>query len=86
MKLHLAARPPHEAARRIARWVFGLPGGLAEASRSLRLGEDRIQRLIAGEIVPGYDLGRRLQRRAAVEARHFHTPPVAGWSDQAEAA
>lgn len=86
MKLHLTATVPNEGARLVAQWVLGLPQGLIDARVQLGAGEDRVQRIIAGDMVPGMDVGRRLASRAGVRADDFHRKPVAGWFDRSTAA
>ena len=86
MKLHLAAKVPNEGARLVAQWVLGLPRGLMDARVQLGTGEDRVQRIIAGDMVPGMDVGQRLARRAGVRAHDFHRKPLAGWFDRPAAA
>jgi hypothetical protein len=86
MKLHLTAKVPNEGARLVAQWVLGLPRGLIDARAQLGTDEDRVQRIISGDMVPGMDVGRRLAVRAGVRARDFNRKPVGGWFDRPAAA
>lgn len=78
-KLHLTVTAPHEAARRIARWVMTLPGGLDEGARMIDVPADYLQRMVAGEMVPGLTAGVRLHRHVGITARDFRLPPSGGW-------
>ncbi len=86
MKLHLTAKVPNEGARLVAQWIMSLPGGLLDARAQLETGEDRVQRIVDGEMVPGMTVGTRLAARAGVRARDFHRAPVGGWFDRPAAA
>ena len=82
MKLHLTAKVPNEGARLVAQWIMGLPGGLIDARVQLDTEEDRVQRIVDGEMVPGMAVGQRLATRAGVRARDFHRAPTGGWFDR----
>lgn len=82
MKLHLTAAAPSEGARLLAQWVLGLPCGLADAAIALGTDADRVQRMVAGDVVPGMEVGRRLMGFTGVRARDFARPPSCGWFDR----
>jgi hypothetical protein len=79
MKLHLSATVPSEGARRVARWIMTLPGGLADAAVALDMPADRVQRMVLGEYVPGTLIGRRLDRHIGLTWRDFSRPATGWW-------
>lgn len=81
-KLHLPVRPPHEAARRIARWVVTLPDGLDEAARMIDVPASYLQRMVEGAMMPGLSAGVRLHRHVGITARDFRQPAKGGWFDR----
>jgi hypothetical protein len=87
-KMHLVAKPPNEGARRLAWWI-GTHGATAFAhfARSIGSHVGYVDRILAGEIVPGEDLARRIGLTTGhfVARRDWRRPACAGWFDPVEA-
>lgn len=83
-KIHLSAVPGNEGARRLV-WLLLDHDAKARAQLRRRQCSDMmIDRLVAGEIVPGRLLGVmiHLVSEGAIEARHWNSPPTAGWFER----
>lgn len=89
-KMHLSARVPSEGARLVAQWVAGTHGGdLDRAGAAASTEGTMIQRIVAGEVTPGLQLGTVLNRACGVKARDSNCPARAVWfviPDEARAA
>lgn len=81
-KMHLAAQAPNEGARLLARWLARRTEGRVDlAAIALRLDVVILERLIAGEIIPGDVLGRQLWERAGIDRYRFQRPAARHWFD-----
>ena len=88
-KLYLGAIVPNEGARRLAQWLMARelarPG--ARERLAVRIGSDagQIDRVIAGEVVPGELLAHALgsSTSGAIDRRHWRQAAHGGWFDPA---
>jgi hypothetical protein len=85
MKLHLPAKVPNEGARRLA-WRIGEfhKGDIGAFARVAQVSSSMIERLIAGEIVPGTDLALPVgfASDGFVSRRDWQTDAVGGWFER----
>jgi hypothetical protein len=80
--LRLGVRVPNEGARRLAQWIMQEPvGTLDKLLRKVGIGEITIERMMAGEITPGADIGHQIYAftRSAVTTVDWYRPPFGGW-------
>lgn len=80
--LHLPGRVPNAGALRLFGWLAAqadLAGAIAEVESFI--GEGRVQRLIAGELLPCHDMGAGLAQATlgAIDARGWRTQTRAWW-------
>lgn len=81
-KLHLKARAPNEGARRLARWVMRVHrGDLSAAGKAIRVSVDKLERIVAGEILPGEVLCIPLGIHCDIGGRLWRRPAAGGWFD-----
>lgn len=87
-KLHLTAWPANEGARRLAWWIGSTHGGdVAAAAARFGCETSTIDRLIAGEIVPGTELALPvgLVTDGFICRKDWQRAAAGGWFDQPEA-
>lgn len=83
-KLYLPARVPNEGARRLAAFLTGVPATRARrALGAAGLDAIRVDRLIAGELIPGADERYAIARATghAVLVRDWSVQPWGRWGD-----
>jgi hypothetical protein len=83
--MHLGARVPNEGARRLAWWIGRQAGfSMTGASIVLRVPLGTLQRLVAGELIPGEELCRPLGIATGEEVQRmdWRRPPQGGWFDE----
>ena len=79
-KMHLPARVPNEGARRLARWIARQTHGRIDlAATALRIDVVVLERLIAGEIIPGDALAGPLWQRTGIDKFLFQRDARFGW-------
>lgn len=82
-KMHLAATPPNEGARLLARWIGEEAlGSLEVAGKALGIKPAQLQRMIDGDLLPGDELRQPLFFRAGIGRGVFVRPAACGWFDQ----
>lgn len=84
-KMHLGVRPPNEGARRLAWWVWqSCRGNLIVAAKQCGTKLDTLQRLIAGELIPGEELVRPITIGTgdAVGRADWRRDATGGWFDE----
>ncbi|HEU0045098.1 hypothetical protein [Sphingomonas sp.] len=88
VKMHLGAKVPNEGARRLAWWIGREHrGDVRVAARDLPgCGETTVERMLAGEVVPGAVLTQVLMQRAGIGWRLWQKPPAGGWFENPEQA
>lgn len=83
-KLFLPARVPNEGARRLAAWVQSVPPfRAARALGNAGIDAAKVDRLIAGELIPGADDRWAILRATgdAVYVRDWSVPARGRWGD-----
>jgi hypothetical protein len=83
-KIYLRAQPANEGARRLV-WLLLDRDLRARGQLHRRQCSDAmIERLVCGEVTPGMVIGTaiHLVSEGAIEARHWNSPPAAGWFDR----
>lgn len=88
MKLHLTGTPPNEGARLLGRRIASAyRGNLLRAGKAMRVAPGTLQRLVAGEIVPGEELAGDVGRATAngIARLDWQRQPRGGWFDALDA-
>jgi hypothetical protein len=82
MKMHLGARAPNEGARRLA-WTVGQQhsGDIAAFAAAAQVSVSIVERLLAGEIVPGTDLALPIgfASDGFISRADWQTEALGGW-------
>jgi hypothetical protein len=81
-KLRLGVRVPNEGARRLAQWIMREPvGTLDKLLRKIGMGQIDMERMMAGELTPGADIGHQIFAftRCGVTINDWYRPATDGW-------
>lgn len=82
LRLRLGVRVPNEGARRLAQWIMREPAGtLDKLLRKIGMGQIDMERMMAGELTPGADIGHQIFAftRYAVTINDWYRPAAGGW-------